>query len=306
MNNISWRAIRAFIAVAEQGSFTAAADHTGFSKATLSQQVSELESSLDVQLLHRTTRKLRLTEVGEGYYQRCKQAMQQLDSATEWATHSKEKVKGKIRINAVGGVIGEEIIAPVVIKFQKAHPDVQIELDFSSVHVDLIGDRYDLVIRMGELPDSTLIVRKLHSIKTRYVASPNFIKVRGPILKPMDLSGVPLIYGSVGQWVLTRGKTKHKVEVEQGIKLVSGRAMRLAALAGLGITRLADIYVQADIQQGKLHEILPGWSESTQLSMVCPPLRHQLARVRSLMQWLKDHFATEYGQLLKRGPVENS
>ncbi|WP_444920230.1 LysR substrate-binding domain-containing protein [Microbulbifer sp. CnH-101-G] len=305
MNNISWRAIRAFIAVAEHGSFTAAADHTGYSKATLSQQVSELESAMDVQLLLRTTRKLRLTEVGEGYYQRCKQAMQQLDSAADWATHSREKVKGKIRINAVGGIIGEEIIAPLVIEFQKTYPEIQIQLDFSSVRVDLIEDRYDLVIRMGELPDSTLVVRKLQSIKTRYVASPDFIKTRGPILKPMDLSQVPLIYGSVDQWVLTRGKASHKVDVEQGIKLVSGRAMRLAALAGLGVTRLADIYVQADIQQGKLQEILPGWSESTQLSMVCPPLRHQLARVRSLMQWLKDHFSKEYERLLEKGLDEN-
>ncbi|WP_444924033.1 LysR family transcriptional regulator [Microbulbifer sp. DLAB2-AF] len=305
MNNISWRAIRAFIAVAERGSFTAAADHTGFSKATLSQQVSELESTLGVQLLHRTTRKLRLTEVGEGYYQRCKQAIQQLDSAAEWATHAKEEIKGKIRINAVGGIIGEEIIAPLVIKFQKTYPEIQIQLDFSSVRVDLIEDRYDLVIRMGQLPDSTLVIRKLHSIKTRYVASPDFIKMRGPILKPMDLSKVPLIYGSVDQWVLTRGKTRHKIEVEQGIKLVSGRAMHLAALTGLGVTRLADIYVQADIEKGKLQEILPGWSESTQLSMVCPPLRHQLVRVRSLMQWLKDHFSKEYGQLLKREPAED-
>ncbi|WP_226642214.1 LysR family transcriptional regulator [Microbulbifer variabilis] len=305
MNNISWRAIRAFIAVAEHRSFTAAADHTGYSKATLSQQVSELESALDVQLLLRTTRKLRLTEVGEGYYQRCKQAMQQLDSAADWATHSREKIKGKIRINAVGGIIGEEIIAPLTIEFQKTHPDVQIQLDFSSIRVDLIEDRYDLVIRMGELPDSTLIVRKLLNIKTRYVACPDFIKVQGQILKPMDLTKVPLIYGSVDQWVLTRGKTRHKIEVEQGIKLVSGRAMRLAALAGLGVTRLADIYVQADIKQGKLQEILPGWSESTQLSMVCPPLRHQLARVRSLMQWLKDQFSKEYEQLLEKGSAEN-
>ncbi|MFA0812831.1 LysR family transcriptional regulator [Microbulbifer epialgicus] len=305
MNNLSWRAIRAFINVAEHGSFTAAATQSGFSKANLSQQVTELESDLGVQLLYRTTRKLRLTEVGEGYYQRCKQAMQQLDSAAEWATQSTEELKGSIRINAVGGVIGEELIAPIVIDFQKQHPGIRVDLDFSSVRVDLIEDKYDLVIRMGDLRDSTLIVRQLHTIKTRYVASPKFLKGYPPIAKPADLSSVPLIYGSIAQWILSRGNTQKVIQAEQGIKLVSGRAMRHAALAGLGITRLADIYVQADINKNNLVEVLPGWSESTQLSMICPPLRHQLTRVSSLMEWLKANFSKLYRQLLLNGPYSN-
>ncbi|WP_444946064.1 LysR family transcriptional regulator [Microbulbifer sp. VTAC004] len=303
MNKLSWRAIRAFLSVAEYGSFTAAAEHRGFSKANLSQQVSELEAALGVQLLYRTTRKLRLTEIGEGYYQRCKLAMQQLDTAAEWASQSKAGIKGSIRINAVGGVIGEELIAPLVIDFQRKYPEVRVHLDFSSVRVDLVEEQYDLVIRMGTLPDSSLIVRKLHNIKTRYVASPDFLSAHGPITKPSDLSLVPLVYGSVDQWVMTRGKAQQVVQANQGIKLVSGRAMHLASLAGLGVTRLADVYVQADIAGNRLVEILPGWSESTILSMVCPPLKHQLIRVRSLMEWLKERFPNAYQLLLENGPA---
>ncbi|WHI51691.1 LysR substrate-binding domain-containing protein [Microbulbifer sp. MLAF003] len=303
MNKLSWRAIRAFLSVAEYGSFTAAAEHSGFSKANLSQQVSELEAALGVQLLYRTTRKLRLTEIGEGYYQRCKLAMQQLDTAAEWASQSKAGIKGSIRINAVGGVIGEELIAPLVIDFQRKYPEVRVHLDFSSVRVDLVEEQYDLVIRMGTLPDSSLIVRKLHNIKTRYVASPDFLSTHGPITKPSDLSLVPLVYGSVDQWVMTRGKAQQVVQANQGIKLVSGRAMHLASLAGLGVTRLADVYVQADIAGNRLVEILPGWSESTILSMVCPPLKHQLIRVRSLMEWLKERFPNAYQLLLENGPA---
>jgi len=303
MNNLSWRAIRVFLSVAEHGSFTAAAKHSGLSKANMSQQVSDLETNLGVQLLYRTTRKLRLTEIGEGYYQRCKQAMQQLDTAAEWATQSKEGLKGSIRINVVGGVIGEELIAPLVIDFQREYPEVRVHLDFSSVRVDLLKEQYDLVVRMGTLPDSSLIVRKLHTIKTRYVASPGFLDKHGPITKPSDLSQVPLIYGSVDQWVLTRGKAQQVVQANHGIKLISGRAMHLASLAGLGVTRLADVYVQADIARNRLIEVLPGWSESTILSMVCPPLRHQLIRVRSLMEWLKERFPRAHQQVLKDGPT---
>ena len=145
MNNTSWRGIRAFIKVAEYGSFTAAADASGFSKANLSQLVSELERDLRVQLLHRTTRQLRLTEVGEGYYQRCKQATLSLDSAAEWVTQSTEEINGVIRMNSVGGLIGEDIIGPLIVEFQQQYPSVQVHLDFSSIRVDLIENHYDLV-----------------------------------------------------------------------------------------------------------------------------------------------------------------
>ncbi len=299
MNDISWRGIRAFIAVAEHGSFTAAAEATGYSKANLSQQVSDLEAALRAQLLHRTTRSLRLTEVGEGYYQQCKRAMVMLDSAAEWASQSADDLTGRIRMNAVGGLFGDELIAPLVVSFQQHYPDVEVNLDFSSVRVDLIEEKYDLVVRMGHMPDSTLIARNLGNVHTRYVASPEFLKEHGPVEKPEDLKLLPLIYGSVDHWIMTRGKEQRIIHVEKGMKVVSGRAMRRAAIAGLGVTRLADVYCQPDIDNGQLVEVLPQWSEKTPISLVCPPVRHQLARVRALMKWISDHFGTVYEQSLR-------
>ncbi len=102
MNNLSWRGIRAFIYVAECGSFTSAAEAMGASKANVSQLVSELESSLGVQLLYRTTRQLRLTEIGDGYFRKCKEAMLQLDAAAEWAQQTTSEIKGRIHMNSVG------------------------------------------------------------------------------------------------------------------------------------------------------------------------------------------------------------
>lgn len=301
MNNLSWRGIRAFIHVAEHGSFTAAADATGFSKANLSQLVTDLETSLGVQLLHRTTRQLRLTEVGEGYYQRCRQAMMTMDSASEWASQSTDKLQGVIRMNSVGGIFGEELIAPLVMSFQKQFPEVKVHLDFSSVRVDLIEDQYDLVLRMGRMPDSTLIARTLRSVTTRYVASPDFLKKNGPIDKPEDLKQLPLIYGSVDHWVMNRNGEERVIHASKGMKLVNGRVMRRAALEGFGITRLADIYCQSDIQHGRLVEVLPEWSENTPISLVSPPLRYQLGRIKKLKEWIVDHFDKQYQQLLKHG-----
>jgi len=299
MNNLSWRSIRAFIYVVDYKSFTAAAAATGFSKANLSQQVTDLEAALGVQLLIRTTRQLRLTDIGKGYYKRCKDAMTQLDSAAEWAATATGLLKGIIRINSVGGPVGEDIIAPLAIDFQRQNPGIEIHLDFSSVRVDLIEDHYDLVIRMGDLPDSRLIMRTLHTVTTRYVASPDFLKQHGAITCPQQLASLPLIRGSVDHWLLVRETEQHTIFAETGMKVISGRAMRHAALAGLGVTRLADLYVQADLTRGDLIEILPNWSEKTPLSIICPPLRYQQTRVRAFIDWLQQNVLRNYQKALE-------
>ncbi|GAA6167971.1 LysR family transcriptional regulator [Sessilibacter corallicola] len=301
MNDISWRGIRAFIYVSEYRGFTAAAEASGFSKASLSQQVTNLEKTLGVQLLHRTTRQLRLTEVGEGYYRRCKQAFVMIDTASEWASRKTSELKGVIRVNSVGGVIGEELVAPLIMSFQQQHPGIEVNLEFSSIRVDLIEDHYDLVIRMGNMPDSGLVARTLRSVITRYVASPTFVEQHNKIIKPEDLAELPLIYGSINHWAMKRGKERRIIQVDRGMKVVSGRVMRRAALAGLGVTRLADVYCQSDIDKGRLVEILPDWSEQTPIAMVSPPVKHQLKRVRELMNWISGHFEENYLQLLCPG-----
>ena len=306
MNSTSWHGIRAFIDVAEHGSFTAAAKVSKSSKGNLSQLVTELEKSLRVQLLHRTTRKLQLTEIGEGYYERCKRAMVMIDSAAEWASQSTDELSGLIRMNSVGGLFGEELVVPLIMSFMQHYPEVDIQLDFSSTRVDLIESHYDLVLRMGKLPDSTLIARTLCTVTTRYVASPDFLKEHGNIRKPEDLKKLPLIYGSVDHWEMKRGKESRVIHVDKGRKAVTGRVMRQAALAGLGVTRLADVYCQSDIDKGTLVEVLPAWSEETPISLVSPPVKHQLQRVRKLRQWIADHFDANYQKVMRFGaPLDN-
>ncbi|MBK2125328.1 LysR family transcriptional regulator [Fangia hongkongensis] len=295
MNNIYWRGVYAFIHVAEERSFTRAAEKLGASKSNLSQQVHELETHLKAQLLHRTTRQIRLTEIGQTYYTRCKAAFKDLMLADELATQETSSLQGVIRINSVGGILGEEVIAPIIIAFQMAHPDVQIHLDFSSTHVDLLGTQYDIVVRMGTLLDSSLIARTLRTVTTRFVASPSFFDKYPDAITPTKLRALPVIYGSISQWNFSTKGNKQMIDVSHhGLKLTNGRVMKQAALCGLGIARLMDLYVDADIQSGKLIEVLPEYAEQTPLSLISPPAQYQLKRVKTLIDWIHDKFNTHY------------
>jgi len=294
MNNINWQGIRSFLAVADHGSFTAAAEATGFSKSNLSQQVSALEQQLGVQLLLRTTRRLRLTEVGQGYAEQCRHALQQLNDAADWAVQSTHSLSGRINVNSVGGLIGEEVVAPLLIRFQQQYPGIEIALDFSSRTEDLLAGNLDLVVRIGELPDSNLVARTLHKVSTRYVASPGFLEAREKINHPQALKKLPLICGSIREWHFYKDQEQCTVHVGDGFRIANGRVMLQAAKAGLGIARLIDIYSDQALARGELVEVLPEWGLETPLSLVCPPARHRLQRVRVLMEWLQAEFRQAY------------
>ncbi|WP_150466484.1 LysR family transcriptional regulator [Francisella sp. SYW-9] len=298
MNNIQWRGIQSFIYVAEQQSFTKAADILGIAKSNLSQSIKDLESQLKVQLLYRSTRHVRLTEIGREYYQKCKKAFHDLDIATQLATQENSELNGSIKINCVGGIIGEDVIAPILLKFQQQNPNVNIHLDFSSNRINLLDSDYDLVIRMGNLPDSNLIISPLRKVSTKYIASNGFIKQYGQIIHPRQLEKIPLIYGSVKQWSFISNKDNYTLHIHNnGTYVANGKVMKQAALLGLGITRLVDIYVDADIKNKNLIEILPEYAETTQLSIVSLPVKYQLKRISSLIKYIKQHFNKRYNNL---------
>jgi DNA-binding transcriptional LysR family regulator len=143
--------IASFIAVAENKSLTMAAEQLGCSKAHLSQQIKKLEQYYQIQLFLRTTRQLTLSAVGEGFLKECQLAIKIINDAELNLLETKNLLRGEINLTSVGGVIGEQYIAPAVIQFMKMHPNIKVNLDFSSDHRDLIASRYDLAIRMGEL-----------------------------------------------------------------------------------------------------------------------------------------------------------
>ncbi|BCD90210.1 LysR family transcriptional regulator [Francisella halioticida] len=297
MNNIGWRGLHSFIHVAEQQSFTKAADILGIAKSNLSQSIKDLENQLKVQLLYRSTRHVRLTEIGQEYYKRCKKAINDLDIATQIATQENNELNGTIKINCVGGILGEDVIAPILLEFQQQYPNINIHLDFSSNRINLLDSDYDLVIRMGSLPDSNLIISALRKVSTKYVASSDFIKQYGQIIDPRQLENIPLIYGSVKQWSLISGKDNYTLHIHNNsIHVANGRVMKQATLLGLGVTRLVDIYVDSDIKNKNLVEILPEYAETTQLSIVSLPVKYQLKKINLLIKYIKQHFNERYNK----------
>ena len=304
MNNVSWRGIRAFLLVAEHGSFTAAARASNMSKANISQLVSELEEALSVQLLVRTTRSLRLTEVGEGYADQCRKAMNQLDAAADWASQSTRTLKGAIRMNSVGGLIGEDLVAPLIMSFQQAHPDVTVRLDFSSARVDLV-DGGPMISSCGWAN-----CRIPHSLRGGCEPFGPDMSPALALSPPAGPSTPPLILlicrSSTAASIIGRcheTERRQTIQARRGLRIASGRVMRRAAIEGHGVARIGDVYCDADIKAGRLVEVLPDWAEETPLSLVCPPMRHQLARVRALMDWLCSHFPAHYRAALNGEPT---
>jgi len=261
-NNIPLADIRAFITIAEQESFTRAAEILGSSRAHLSRQLNQLEQQLDVQLLIRTTRSQRLTEAGKLFFDQCRNSLQGIEHAIELAQDQNQQMQGKVRINCVGGIIGEELLSQIISEFTLVNPRIQVEIDFSSERVDLIADEFDLVIRMGELEDSGLIARKITELTIGTWASPNYLSKHEKITTPSQLPKHNCLTGSVKRWHFTNIKDSTvttEVKVFGNFTCKNGRALLKASLNGQGIVRLPQLYCQQAIAQKQLVAVFKDW-----------------------------------------------
>lgn len=149
LNKVNLADIRSFVLIAQLGNFTKAAEALSVSRSHVSRQISGLEAQMGVTLLNRTTRTLRLTHAGERFYHDCEKALRDIDQALIAAVDDTQEIRGVIRVNCVGGYIGEDIIAKYVCEFMQQYPNVSIDLDFSSPRIDLIEDQFDVAFRMG-------------------------------------------------------------------------------------------------------------------------------------------------------------
>ncbi|UTW13000.1 LysR family transcriptional regulator [Marinobacterium rhizophilum] len=281
-----------FVAVAQHGSFTAAASALDTSKSRLSQAVSRLERDLGVTLLQRTTRRISLTEVGEAFYQQCRQGLELLNLAIDDAQAQQQKVTGNIRINSVGGILAEQWLSPVLFRFMALYPEITIELDLTSHRVDLIAEQFDLVVRMGELPDSSLIARPLQQIESIVCASPDFIARHGVPRHPDDLRDFPAALGSLNRYHFSPAVSPtDSIEwhARCSLRCRNGHVMKRAALNGTALTILPRVYLQPEINSGTLVQLLPDWQlKPATLSLVYPQHRYRLHRVALLVDFLTE------------------
>lgn len=286
--------IQTFLVIAESGSFTHAAEVLNCSRSHLSKQLTKLEQVLGVSLIMRTTRAQRLTEQGQLVYQECRQAMNIIDVACAQAMDITNSPKGEIKINSVGGFIGEEIVAPLVSDFVKRYPDIEVELDFSSQRVDLLLDQFDFVFRMGSLPDSNLIARKLLTLSNETMAAPAYLQQRGTPSHPKELKQHYCITGSIDHWHyqhISDPKLHAEVAISGGFKCKNGRAMIASAIAGNGIVRLPTLYCPDELANQTLVPVFSDWKVAdTPVYLVYHQDPHRALRFNMFAQYVVEEF----------------
>ena len=285
--------IREFLTVVEAQSFSKAAEQLNLSRARVSQIISRLEKDMGVQLLYRSTRSLSLSPAGETFYQLSRQGVNQLEHAVLSAQNAHSSIGGQIRLNSVGGLFGEEILAPMLIQFMIDNPKIEIELSFSSTREDLIESQYDLVVRMGALINSNLIGRKLTRYTNHLVASPTYLDRQPQPQSPKDLLEHALINGSVKRWSFTHIHTNEKYDlpIQGKLNCTNGHVVKLATLQGSGISRQPSYYVNNDIKSGRLIELLPDWQlPHSDVTLLYPRSRNISLRVKALVHYLVEAF----------------
>jgi DNA-binding transcriptional LysR family regulator len=292
-----WEGFEELVRVVEAGSFTAAARALGVSKGHVSQRISQLEDRLGVRLLHRTTRSLSLTELGNLYYQRCKQVTEDLDEIEQALSEFQQRATGLLRISSPN-LLGEIHIVPAIADFLSAHPRLEIELNFYGRRVDLVEDAYDVAIQVGARTDVNVVNRSLAQTTFQLVASPAFLNRYGTPDAPRDLKHLRCVmfteYGTSKPWKFVRGDEKVSVNAMCHWHSNSGHCLLAAARQGLGLAYLPDYYVAADVAAGRLVRVLQEWGGiEREVVAIYQARRHLSAKVKLFVDFMQARFGDQ-------------
>lgn len=256
--------VLAFTRVADSGSFTRAAERLGWPKSSVSHRVARLEQALGARLLERSTRRLRLTEVGARYHEHARRVLSELERASATVASFRARPQGWLRVSA-SLVLGQALLPALVAEFAAAHPDVQLFVDLTNRRVDLLEEGFDLAIRSGVLPDSSLVSRRLGSAAARLYAAPGYLRRRGTPATPDELASHDLIDNApmapTDRWTLSHdnGET---VVVPVRFRMIGNDSalLRDVTATGAGIASLPCFVVAAALAQRRLQPVLPAWA----------------------------------------------
>ncbi len=286
-----WDGIDEFTAVAEQASFSAAARRLSLSTSAVSREIARLEDRLQTRLLHRTTRRVELTDAGRDFLARCRRLIDERDEALAAVQPDDQAPRGLLRMTCSVSY-GERFIAPAVNAFARQNPELRIELDLDNRLRDLVGDGYDLAVRFGHLTDSRLMARRLASRRLILCASPDYLARRGA---PRDLSEIAShdgLIGSAEHWRFTEAGREVTLRPSGRWRCNSGAAVLDAALQGLGLCQLPDFYVAEALASGALVSLLDDQRPPDEgVWAVHPHPRHVPPKVRAMIDWLHDSLA---------------
>lgn len=284
-----------FTRVVKGGSMAGAGRELGFSGAVVSKRIQRLEDDVGVRLIHRSTRKLSLTDEGALFHDYCVRILAELEEAETLIGQGSRQPSGTLRVT-VPAAFGRLHIAPLVPEFLGRYPNVRLALHLSDQHVDLIDEGYDLAVRIGELRDSNLIVSPLGIDKRILVASPGYIARHGQPTCPEELRAHnALLFANptpMDAWhfIDPQGK-EHGVRVQGNFETNNCDALREAILAGLGIALRPVWDVWQDLRQGNMIALLPGYTHPAfPIQALYPSRRHLSLKVRLFIDMLRERF----------------
>jgi DNA-binding transcriptional LysR family regulator len=286
-----------FAKVAERGSFSGAAMELGLSKATISKAVARLESRLGNRLFHRTSRRLALTETGRVLAERAGQMLADAEAAEAEATAQSVTPRGRVRVTAPMS-FGLDHVATALPDFLRAYPAVTVDLHLSDQVVDLVGEGFDLALRIAILPDSSMVARRLCDVRRLVVAAPEYLAARGRPRQPHDLMAHDCLgytyLKTPGTWRFTGpGGEEQAVLIRGPLQANNADALMPALRAGLGIAVQPEFVVWKDLREGRLDLLMPEWSlQPIGLHLVTPSRSHRPAKLTILMEFLAARFTT--------------
>ena len=289
------KSMELFVKALESGSFSETARSMNLTPSAVSKQISRLEDRLGARLFNRTTRQLAPTEEGRAYYERCQQILADIQEAEAAVTELNTEPRGALRGN-MPVVFGRRHIVPILGRFLERHPHVSMELSMSDQFVDPIAEGADMLIRVGELKDSSMIARKLAEARRVVAATPDYWAKHGTPKKPEDLRAhncLSYSYLSSGNtWRMTDTKGKeHVIQATGNLASNNGEALLEAAVEGLGVVNLPTWMVGPDLEAGRLVEVLEEYAQpEPSVHVIYPPGRHLSAKVRAFVDFLADHF----------------
>jgi DNA-binding transcriptional LysR family regulator len=284
--------IRVFIGVVETGSFTAASERMGLSRAAASKHVSQLEARLGGRLLNRTTRHVSTTESGRVYFNRCKEILNNLEEAEGMVSGLTAQPRGTLRITAPT-YFASRYLLPLINDFMRTHSELKVELMCAERLVDLVDEGYDLAIRVTNPTDSDLIARRLSSCRHVLVASPEYL-ARKPIPKtPDDLDGhASLLYAYLpgSLWTFAKDGKDYSVPVSPVVRSNNPDVLLAAAESGMGLALLPTFLVSDSLRSGALRLVLPEY-RSIDLSIyaVYASRHHLPAKIKAFVEYLREH-----------------
>jgi DNA-binding transcriptional LysR family regulator len=285
----------AFVRVVEAGSFTLAAKRLEQPASAVSRAVANLETELGVRLLHRTTRKLSLTDAGDAFFHRMQRVVAESDEAARAASGLAKEARGRVRLTAPPGLGGEQF-PKIIAKISALHPDLVIELVLTNRMVDLVGEGIDLAVRNGLLKDSSLVARKVAASELGIFGAPAYLERRGRLRNPADLCERDCLrYGGregILPWRLSGPAGEETFEVSGPLVCDDMIFLRSAAVAGLGLTLLPLGLAAAEVRRGELTRVLPRYGmRGGGTYLVWPSHQHMPAPVRTVRDLLLEELA---------------